>query len=99
MKKFIEKDKRRRKLSFSHEKDRIALLAISSNRSLPSAISWKARLIVSNFSSDSFNSKLNNRCVLTGRTKGTLRYFKMSRICLRELVASGTLPGVIKASW
>ena len=47
-------------LSFSHEKDRIALLAISSNRSLPSAISWKARLIVSNFSSDSFNSKLNN---------------------------------------
>lgn len=41
----------------------------------------------------------NNRCVLTGRTKGTLRSFKISRICLRELVASGTLPGVIKASW
>lgn len=41
----------------------------------------------------------NNRCVLTGRTKGTLRHFKISRICLRELVASGTLPGVIKASW
>lgn len=99
MKKFIEKDKRRRKLSFSHEKDRIALLAISSNRSLPSAISWKARLIVSNFSSDSFNSKLNNRCVSTGRGRSVSRSFKLSRIAFREASSSGLIPGLRKANW
>ncbi|MBS0628629.1 MAG: 30S ribosomal protein S14 [Verrucomicrobia bacterium] len=43
--------------------------------------------------------RLRNRCILTGRPRGYLRKFQMSRICFRELANSGTIPGVFKASW
>lgn len=43
--------------------------------------------------------RLRNRCILTGRPRGYLRKFQMSRICFRELANNGTIPGVFKASW
>ena len=43
--------------------------------------------------------RLRNRCILTGRPRGYLRKFKMSRICFRELANNGTIPGIFKASW
>ena len=43
--------------------------------------------------------RLRNRCSLTGRPRGYLRKFQMSRICFRELANNGTIPGVFKASW
>jgi len=44
-------------------------------------------------------TRLRNRCKLTGRPRGYLRKFQMSRICFRELANNGTIPGVFKASW
>lgn len=44
-------------------------------------------------------TRLNNRCELTGRPRGYMRKFKMSRIAFRELAHKGQLPGVKKASW
>jgi len=38
------------------------------------------------------------RCRITGRPKGVLRYFGLSRLTFRELAAKGELPGVVKAS-
>lgn len=43
--------------------------------------------------------RLRNRCQLTGRSRGYLRKFKLSRICFREMANSGLIPGVTKASW
>lgn len=43
--------------------------------------------------------RLRNRCKLTGRPRGYLRKFQMSRICFREFANSGIIPGVFKASW
>lgn len=43
--------------------------------------------------------RLRNRCSLTGRPRGYLRKFQMSRICFRQLANEGTIPGVFKASW
>jgi len=43
--------------------------------------------------------RLRNRCQITGRPRGYLRKFQMSRICFRELANNGTIPGVFKASW
>ncbi|MCK4854694.1 MAG: 30S ribosomal protein S14 [Bacteroidales bacterium] len=43
--------------------------------------------------------RLHNRCKLTGRPKGYLRQFGVSRITFREMAASGLIPGVKKASW
>jgi small subunit ribosomal protein S14 len=43
--------------------------------------------------------RLHNRCKLTGRPKGYMRQFGISRICFREMANSGLIPGVKKASW
>jgi small subunit ribosomal protein S14 len=44
-------------------------------------------------------NRLHNRCKLTGRPKGYMRQFGVSRITFREMAASGLIPGVKKASW
>ena len=43
--------------------------------------------------------RLHNRCKLTGRPKGYMRQFGISRIQFREMASSGLIPGVKKASW
>ena len=43
--------------------------------------------------------RLHNRCKLTGRPKGYMRQFGISRIAFRELASKGLIPGVKKASW
>ena len=43
--------------------------------------------------------RMHNRCKLTGRPKGYMRKFGLSRITFRELALKGELPGVTKASW
>jgi small subunit ribosomal protein S14 len=43
--------------------------------------------------------RLHNRCKLTGRPKGYIRQFGISRINFREMANQGLLPGVKKASW
>jgi small subunit ribosomal protein S14 len=48
---------------------------------------------------DSSPTRLHNRCQLTGRSKGVLRKFMISRIMLRELANAGHIPGLKKASW
>ncbi|MFT9371462.1 30S ribosomal protein S14 [Paenibacillus polymyxa] len=44
-------------------------------------------------------TRLKNRCELTGRPRGYLRKFKVSRIVFRELAHKGQIPGVTKSSW
>lgn len=41
----------------------------------------------------------HNRCKLTGRPKGYIRYFGLCRVKFRELASMGKIPGVTKASW
>jgi len=43
--------------------------------------------------------RLHNRCQLTGRPKGYMRQFGISRINFREMANKGLIPGVTKASW
>lgn len=43
--------------------------------------------------------RLHNRCKLTGRPKGYMRKFGISRVTFRELASEGKIPGVTKASW
>jgi small subunit ribosomal protein S14 len=43
--------------------------------------------------------RLHNRCSLTGRPKGYMRQFGVSRITFRSMASSGLIPGVKKASW
>lgn len=48
---------------------------------------------------DSSPTRSHLRCQLTGRSRGNLRKFKISRIMLRELALAGKIPGLKKASW
>ncbi|GAE36480.1 30S ribosomal protein S14 [Halalkalibacter akibai] len=48
---------------------------------------------------DSAPGRLTRRCELTGRPRGVLRKFKLSRIAFRELAHKGQVPGVKKSSW
>jgi small subunit ribosomal protein S14 len=43
--------------------------------------------------------RMHNRCKLTGRPKGYVRQFGISRVMLREMANKGLIPGVRKASW
>ena len=43
--------------------------------------------------------RMHNRCKLTGRPKGYMRQFGISRIMFREMANKGLIPGVRKASW
>ncbi len=43
--------------------------------------------------------RLHNRCKITGRPKGYMRQFGISRITFREMASNGLIPGVKKASW
>ncbi len=43
--------------------------------------------------------RLHNRCSITGRPKGYMRQFGVSRIVFREMASNGLIPGVKKASW
>ena len=43
--------------------------------------------------------RIHNRCMLTGRPKGYMRQFGISRVTFREMANKGLIPGVTKASW
>ena len=43
--------------------------------------------------------RLHNRCKLTGRPKGYMRKFGISRVTFREMASFGKIPGITKASW
>jgi small subunit ribosomal protein S14 len=43
--------------------------------------------------------RLHNRCKLTGRPRGYMRQFGISRVTFREMALAGKIPGVRKASW
>lgn len=43
--------------------------------------------------------RLHNRCLLTGRPKGYMRMFGISRVTFRQMALYGKIPGITKASW
>jgi small subunit ribosomal protein S14 len=43
--------------------------------------------------------RLKNRCQLTGRPRGYIRYFGLSRVAFRDMALAGKIPGITKASW
>ena len=48
---------------------------------------------------NSSSVRLHNRCRLTGRPKGYMRMFGISRVAFRKMALNGKIPGVTKASW
>jgi len=56
-------------------------------------------ITLSKLPKNSSKVRLHNRCKLTGRPKGYMRQFGISRISFREMASNGLIPGIKKASW
>jgi small subunit ribosomal protein S14 len=63
---------------------------------LKAAGEWQA---LDQLPKNSSTVRLKNRCQLTGRPKGYMRFFGLSRVMFRDMALSGKIPGVKKASW
>jgi small subunit ribosomal protein S14 len=95
----IEKNTRRAKLAKSIAGRRARLKAIAIDRTAPPEERFTAQLKLAQLPRNSSETRVRNRCSLTGRPRGFYRKFKLSRIALRELASSGHIPGMVKSSW
>ncbi|MES2800442.1 MAG: 30S ribosomal protein S14 [Bacteroidota bacterium] len=63
------------------------------------AAKWDAMMAIQKLPANSSKVRVHNRCGLTGRPRGYMRQFGISRVTFREMALSGKIPGVKKASW
>lgn len=95
----ILKNNKRQKLYLSQREKRQAVISISKDQSLPFEERLEAQIKLSQMPRDGSRARYRNRCALSGRPRGNLRKFGLSRIALRELASWGQIPGLIKSSW
>ena len=96
----IYRDIIRRKAVEHFEVDRALYKAMVSDQTLPYTMRQQVqRLFETELPKDSSAVRVKNRCGLTGRPRGVLADFRMSRIMFRQLASAGLLPGIKKASW
>lgn len=95
----IEKDKQRRQLFQLNELKRRQYKLIIENLALSTEVRAQAVILLNNLPRSSSSVRLRNRCALTGRSRGVLRKWRMSRVRFRELASQGALLGVSKSSW
>ena len=95
----IEKNARRVKLAkrVSGRRDRLKTIAL--DRTAPPEERFEAQLKLAELPRNGSETRIRNRCSLTGRPRGFYRKFRLSRIALRELASSGRIPGMVKSSW
>jgi len=95
----IEKQKRRERTVKLHWNKRQELLKKSRDLSLNEEDRQAARIALNKMPRDASPVRLRNRCQMTGRARGFLRKFKLSRLTFREMASMGLIPGVTKSSW
>lgn len=83
----VEKEKKRQQLVEKYAEER---------RRLREPGDWEA---LAKLPRNSSPTRLRNRCGLTGRSRGYMRRFGLSRITFREMALKGEIPGVTKSSW
>lgn len=95
----IAKQKRRENLVQLKWEKRQELKKIIANPNTDHEEKSNAVLALNKMPRDSSPIRLRNRCQLTGRPRGFLKKFKLSRITFREFASQGLIPGITKASW
>lgn len=93
-------DGRRRLKAQSKELDYSAQLALINNQ----VISQDVRQLLKNkftshFKKNASFSRIKNRCLITNRAYSVVRFFKLSRLSLREKARNGDLLGVVRSNW
>jgi small subunit ribosomal protein S14 len=96
------RERKREKMVARYSKKRQELTKIlkSTNASEDvEAAKWDAMLAIQKLPANSSKIRVHNRCGLTGRPRGYMRQFGISRVTFREMALSGKIPGIKKASW
>ena len=95
----IAKQKRRARLVKLKWEKRQQLKEIILDQNKSEEERHDAKIALNKLPKNSSPTRLRNRCQLTGRARGVLSKFMLSRLCFREMANSGLIPGVYKASW
>jgi small subunit ribosomal protein S14 len=95
----VERNLKRQRMVAKYAAKRALLKDIARNKDLDVQERFAAQLKLAALPRNSAESRIRNRCQVTGRPRGYYRKMKMSRIALRELGSQGLLPGLVKSSW
>lgn len=95
----VEKQKRRERTVKLKQAKRQELKKKSMDINASEQERHDARMALNKMPRDSSPIRLRNRCQLTGRARGFLRKFRLSRLTFREMASMGIIPGVTKSSW
>ncbi len=98
-KSIVKRNSKRKVTSQLHKAKRDKIIAVTKDCSLPFEERLAAQIKLSQMPRDGSKVRQRNRCTLTGRPRGNLRKFGLSRIAVRDLAAWGQIPGLVKSSW
>ncbi len=96
--KIVNNNRRKEKVKLYAERRAAAKKIINNPRSTPEEVD-AAVIKLQKMPRDASPSRVRNRCSQTGRSRGYLRKFGISRVSLRDLALQGQIPGVVKSSW
>lgn len=96
--KVVKNEKRKRRVALSAERRAQLKRIINNPKSTPEEVD-AAVLALQKMPRDASPVRVRNRCSQTGRPRGFVRKFGISRVALRKLALEGQIPGVIKSSW
>lgn len=96
------RERKREKLAARYASKRAELTKIlksADNSEEMQAAKWEAMMKLQKLPANSAQNRVHNRCGLTGRPRGYMRQFGISRVTFREMALNGKIPGIKKASW
>ncbi|HLD76833.1 MAG TPA: 30S ribosomal protein S14 [Rickettsiales bacterium] len=93
------RNERREKLARIQGAKRVKLKEIAKDNDASFEERIEAQTKLSQMPRDGSYIRYRNRCKLSGRPRGNLRKFGLSRIAVRELASWGQIPGLVKSSW
>ena len=95
----VNRNAKRERMAKRDKGKRAALKSIVMDRTLPVEDRFDATMKLAQLPRNGAAVRVRLRCMMTGRSRGNYRKFKMCRIALRDLASSGQIPGMVKASW
>lgn len=96
--KVVNNNRRKDKVKLWAERRAAAKRIINDPKSSPEEVD-AAVIRLQKMPRDASPVRVRNRCSQTGRARGYLRKFGISRVALRDLALEGQIPGVVKSSW
>lgn len=97
MRKHLIKDKHKRISFQKSEKIRLIWKSIYKNKYMPSRTRNVCQYLL--YENKNYFVQIKNFCTISGRSRGTVNHFGISRMFFKEYASSGLLQGVRKASW